>query len=124
MIPMFSNSSPLSGLSSKYLLLALNFIILTHSSDDAFYSRNLPKFDDDGRFYDRSSEDERSIYDGTKSGVYREEIDDIFTPIELLEVENIAKLMSEQLLQQFEDRTKFSALSEDLMSIPFDITEG
>ena len=114
MIPMFSNSSPLSGLSSKYLLLALNFIILTHSSDDAFYSRNLPKFDDDGRFYDRSSED----------GVYRDNRDDIFTPIELLEVENIAKLMSEQLLQQFEDRTKFSALSEDLMSIPFDITEG
>ena len=121
MIPLCSNSAPLSGISLRYLLLALNFFTLTHSRAD---SRNLPKFDDDGGFYDRSNEDEQSSYEGTKSGVYRDNRDDIFTPIELLEVENIAKLMSEQLLQQFEDRTKFSALSEDLMSIPFDITEG
>lgn len=119
MNPFYAAPSQLSGPSLCYLLLALNLLLLTDSSDNGFYSQNLPTFDDDGGFYE-SSEKKGTYYDGG----YRNSRDDIFTPIELLEVENIAKSMSEQLLQQFEDRTKFSTLSEDLMSIPFDITDG
>ncbi|KAL5267005.1 hypothetical protein ACHWQZ_G004148 [Mnemiopsis leidyi] len=119
MNPFCAAPSQLSGPSLCYLLLALNLLLLTDSSDNGFYSQNLPTFDDDGGFYE-SSEKKGTYYDGG----YRNSRDDIFTPIELLEVENIAKSMSEQLMKQFEDRTKFSTLSEDLMSIPFDITDG
>ena len=114
-----------------HLFFTLNILIVTGSTYEDVNSdpKHSYKFSNTNNY--RSSADNNEVeksenFNNFKMGNTSENYkrNTVFSSIEISEIENIAKLMSVQLNRQFEDRTRYSSLSEEMMSIPFDITTG
>lgn len=83
---------------------------------------------------DHTPEETRSDYTAEKTGSdytseetewdSRKRSATSISSLEVSEIERLAGYMAEQLDILFEDRTRFDTLSEQLMNIPFDITNG
>jgi hypothetical protein len=111
--------------STTKLLLLLTFTSLTFTGD-SYTNRNTQGLSNSPDTIYRSPPDHPE-----EGQPYNQKVNDksedyivVFPQIEISEIEETAAQMSLQLRRQFEDRTRFDTLSEELMSIPFDITVG
>ena len=107
--------------SLKLLLFTFTVLVV---AENVKSEKSLHPFNRSDRTSAENYEYERPINNTTENTLDKSRRSVVLSSIEISEIEKIAKLMSEQLRQQFEDRTKYSTLAEELMNIPFDITGG